>query len=122
VIVLGARLRGRIVCLPPAELPHGGQIAADLRSPLAAILGQEAQEAANAFDVRRIEYLSALPVPGQKTRAFQVLQVKGQRRRLRIQAPRDLARRKTARPLDHQEPEDRKTGLLCKGREGGYGV
>jgi hypothetical protein len=86
--------------------------------PLAAIFGQEGDQAPRPLDVDGIEDVSLDPPGSEPAGALQMGEVMRQRGRRHSYPLGDLARRKAFRPLAYEQPEHRQAMLLGEGSEG----
>jgi hypothetical protein len=99
------------------ERSDGHQVTTDLGVTLAAVAGQEGEQAARAGIVRGVEDLPLSSPGAQQARPIELLDVEREGRRRNSDPCRDLPRRQTARARGHEQPENREPGLMSERRQ-----
>ena len=112
---LNAGLHDRLLVDVVGKKPR--QIAAELRSPGAAGLGQEAQELAQSDETDGVDDLAALAGGTDKPRLLEGAEVKRERRRGDLEGGGDIAGRHARRSLRGKKPDEPEPRLLRKHRK-----
>src|SRR5579872_870574 len=96
--------------------------AASSERALAAIFGQERNEAIHRLEARGIDHRAALAAHGDKSCRTKPVEMKSERVGRKPQGLRDVARGHAVRPGLHQSAEDFQPVFLGKRGEGGDGI
>jgi hypothetical protein len=99
------------------ERSDAHQVTADLGVTLAAVAGQEGEEAAGAGIVGCVENLPLAAPGAQQARPIELLDVERKGCRRDADPRRDLPGRQTARARGHEQPENREPGLMSERRQ-----